>query len=156
MAKQKNMIKYCLFAALAITSFSCNPVIEIEETTAVAVTAMTDDVPVNSAQAVSADRNKITGNWVRTDAPYNLNITDVLSDGNLKAEYLNPKSINVSKANWTADVNGAINIFIELRDANYPGSNYTLFYYPDKDLLAGKYFQAVAGETYDVGFIRVK
>jgi hypothetical protein len=68
---------------------------------------------------------------------------------------LNPKSINVGRANWTLS-NGTISIYVELRDENYPGSHYTLYYMPERDLLAGKYFQAVEGVTYDVGFMRAK
>jgi len=75
--------------------------------------------------------------------------------GMMKAEYFNPKSINVGKAMW-ADAEGFLKIYIELSDENYPGSNYTLTYYPEKDLLAGKYYQAVEGTTYDVGFSRAK
>lgn len=51
---------------------------------------------------------------------------------------------------------GVLRIYIELRDENYPGSNYNLIYYPERDLFAGKYFQAVERVTYDVGFTRVK
>lgn len=104
---------------------------------------------------VSTDKNKIASSWIRTDAPYNLKIADFSDDGTLNAEYFNPKSIHVGKATWS-EINGVINIYVELRDENYPGSNYTLFYLADKDLLAGKYFQAVEGITYDVGFIRAK
>ena len=76
-------------------------------------------------------------------------------NGVMKAGYFNPKSINVSKASWSP-ANGAINIYIELRDVNYPGSNYNLTYFTGNDTLVGKYFQAVEGVTYDVGFSRKK
>ena len=99
--------------------------------------------------------NILVGNWVRTDADYKIKISDVIKDGKLKAGYFNPKSINVSKASWT-NGKGILKIYVELRDENYPGSNYNLTYYPEKDMLTGKYFQAVTGETFDVLFIRVK
>ena len=76
-------------------------------------------------------------------------------DGTLKAGYFNPNPINVGKAGWNFS-EGMMKLYIELRDENYPGSNYNLVYYPEKDLLAGKYFQAVEGVTYDVGFFRKK
>lgn len=103
----------------------------------------------------SIDKNLLLGNWVRTDADYKIKISEVAKDGKLKAGYFNPKSINVSKATWT-NSKGILKIFIELRDENYPGSTYTLRYYPEKDMLAGTYFQAVTGETFDILFSRVK
>ena len=156
MQKQKNIIHCRLLMAVVFFCFGCS---QTEETNAKVV-------PVEAAKAVSEqaksspppaaiDKNKITGNWVRTDAPYKLNISGLGDDGSLKVEYFNPKSIHVAKAGWT-NTNANMSIYVELRDENYPGSNYTLLYYPDKDLLAGKYFQAVEGETYDVGFMRVK
>jgi len=106
-------------------------------------------------KAKSIDKNLLLGNWVRTDADYKIKITEVVKEGKLKAGYFNPKSINVAKASWT-NTKGVLKIFIELRDENYPGSTYNLTYYPEKDMLSGKYFQAVARETYDVLFTRIK
>ena len=103
----------------------------------------------------SVDQKVLVGNWVRTDADYNIKILEVTKDGKLKAGYFNPKSINVAKATWKK-LNGELLIYIELRDVNYPGSNYNLTYYPGKDMLTGKYFQAVTGETYEILFTRVK
>jgi hypothetical protein len=97
----------------------------------------------------------LCGDWVRTDGTYQIKITDVFSDGKLNVGYFNPKSIHVVKSNWT-EANGIIKIYIELQDENYPGSNYTLYYYPDKDILAGKYFQAVERSTYNIAFMRSK
>jgi len=45
---------------------------------------------------------------------------------------------------------------VELRDVNYPGSTYTLNYLPDRDILAGDYYQAVQGLTFYVEFVRKK
>ena len=101
------------------------------------------------------DKKVLLGNWVRTDSDYKIKISEVSKEGKLKAGYFNPKSINVSKATWT-NTKGVLKIYIELRDENYPGSIYNLTYFPEKDMLAGKYFQAVTGETYDILFSRVK
>jgi hypothetical protein len=101
------------------------------------------------------DKKVLLGNWIRTDADYKIKISEVLKDGKLNAGYFNPKSIHVAKATWT-NAKGVLKIYIELRDENYPGSNYSLTYYPEKDLLTGKYFQAVSGETFDVIFTRIK
>ena len=101
------------------------------------------------------DKKVLLGNWVRTDSDYKIKISEVAKEGKLKAGYFNPKSINVSKATWT-NTKGVLKIYIELRDENYPGSIYNLTYFPEKDMLAGKYFQAVTGETFDILFSRVK
>jgi hypothetical protein len=105
--------------------------------------------------AVIADKNRLAGTWQRTDAQYQLVISDIASDGTLKATYRNPNPIHVSKANWV-DGKNVFSIFVELRDVNYPGSNYSLTYLPDRDMLIGKYFQAVQGVSYDVSFSRLK
>ena len=47
-------------------------------------------------------------------------------------------------------------VFIELRDVNYPGSNYHLTYDPKTDQMKGVYFQAVERQNFDVNFVRVK
>lgn len=97
----------------------------------------------------------LIGNWVRTDSNYRIEISKVSPDGTLNAIYLNPKSINVSKSEWR-EINGEIRVYIELRDENYPGSNYKIVYQPEKDSLAGYYFQAVEGATFEVEFSRIK
>ena len=116
--------------------------------------------PISAASAAPptrklADSSKLIGDWVRTDAPYEIKISEMSGNGVMKVGYFNPRSINVSKASWSP-ANGAINIYIELRDVNYPGSNYNLTYFAGSDTLVGKYFQAVEGVTYDVGFSRKK
>jgi hypothetical protein len=147
-------MKYSFYLALALSFFACNA----PESTAADVT------PATAAKTISepvpppnpaVNKDTLMGSWVRTDAPYNLNIAGFAADGTMKVAYLNPKSINVGRANWTLS-NGTISIYVELRDENYPGSHYTLYYMPERDLLAGKYFQAVEGVTYDVGFMRAK
>ena len=97
------------------------------------------------------DKKLLVGNWLRTDAGYRILISEVNDDGTLAAQYFNPNPINVGKANWE-ESNGSLKIIIELRDVNYPGSTYTLTYLPDRDILAGEYFQAAEGLTFYVEF----
>ena len=111
--------------------------------------------PVKMQQQKPVDKNLLAGDWVRTDAEYRIQISELMNDGKMKAGYFNPASINVDKAKWAFE-SGLLKVFIELKDENYPGSNYDLIYIPEKDMLAGKYFQAVEGVTYDVGFVRKK
>ncbi len=97
----------------------------------------------------------LTGDWVRTDGGYLIKIIKINEDRTLEAEYFNPNPINVGRAQWQESY-GNLKIVIELRDVNYPGSTYTLDYLPDRDILAGEYYQAVEGFTFYVEFSRVK
>lgn len=101
------------------------------------------------------DKTLLAGNWVRTDAGYRISISKINDDGTMLAHYFNPNPINVGKANWQESY-GSLKIIIELRDVNYPGSTYTLSYLPERDLLAGEYYQAVEGLTFYVEFERNK
>lgn len=101
------------------------------------------------------DKNLLIGNWVRTDAAYQITISALLDNGDMNAGYFNPKSIHVATAAW-ADADGVLQVYLELRDQGYPGSNYKLSYQPDMDMLTGEYFQAVQGATYPVEFARSK
>ncbi len=107
------------------------------------------------ASADSTVLSKLTGKWQRADGDYTVEIRSVEPGGNMDAAYFNPQPINVSKAGASRD-GSTIKLFIELRDVNYPGSRYTLIYDSANDRLAGTYFQAVARETYDVFFVRMK
>jgi hypothetical protein len=51
---------------------------------------------------------------------------------------------------------GAIRVFIELRDANYPDSAYNLTYAPPTEQIQGVYFQAALQQQFEVSFVRVK
>ncbi len=103
----------------------------------------------------AVDKNLLVGEWLRTDASYLIKINNVNSDGRLNAQYFNPKPINVESANWEG-YKGDLKIIVVLRDVNYPGSKYTLNYLPDRDMLAGEYFQAVQGSTFYIEFARRK
>ena len=109
----------------------------------------------NTTCIKTTDENLLVGDWVRTDASYLVKIIKVNKDRTLDAQYFNPNPINVGKANWEESY-GNFKIVIELRDINYPGSTYTLNYLPDRDILAGDYYQAVEGLTFYVEFARNK
>jgi hypothetical protein len=100
------------------------------------------------------NKQVLIGNWTRTDFEYRISISKINEDGTLAAQYFNPNQINVGEASW-AESYGNLKIIIELRDVNYPGSTYTLSYLPDKDMLAGEYYQAVEGLTFYVEFTRI-
>jgi hypothetical protein len=117
-------------------------------------------LPVTAAadapqSAGEVDEQRLTGRWVRPDGGYVLELKEIAKDGTVKATYFNPRPINVSKAEIRPK-EGAITLFIELRDVNYPGSTYNLRYDPKTDRLIGTYFQAVHGETYNIEFSRAK
>jgi len=86
-----------------------------------------------------------------------LNLRDEVHgiDGQTDVKYFNPDEINIAEANvslWK----GLVKLFIKLQDEGYPGSTYTLYYYEDKDALAGFYYQAVLDQTFEVVFLRKK
>jgi len=103
--------------------------------------------------AVSLDKNKLIGKWERPDGGYIIEITKAIDDGSLECRYLNPNPINVSQAKWRIH-EGELQIYVELRDVNYPGSVYSLTYDPETDKLNGSYFQAATGQTYAVEFVK--
>ena len=98
---------------------------------------------------------QLEGRWVREDGGYMLVLQDIKSDGSLKAFYFNPRQINVHEANWKFEDERLL-LYVELRDVNYPGSNYTLMFRASQHLLWGSYFQAVQKQTKDVNFVRMK
>ena len=107
--------------------------------------------------AFAADQvfEKLEGRWRRADGGYVLDIRKVRPDGAMDAAYLNPRPINVSKAQATRD-GATVRVFVELRAPNYPGSTYTLTYDSKRDELYGVYYQAVEGRSFDVVFTRMK
>jgi len=110
------------------------------------------EVPTQKEQITT---ERLIGRWVRPDGGYVLAIRSVQDKGTLDASYYNPRSINVSSAEWRRE-NGLLTVYVELRDKNYPGSQYTLRYFPEEDALAGTYFQAVHKQTFEIIFIRQK
>ncbi len=98
---------------------------------------------------------RLEGRWVRPDGGYLLELWGIKKDGSVSAAYYNPRPIKVFIAKWSRK-DGKINLFVELRDLNYPGSKYNLQYDPKSDRLRGTYFQAVEKQTFDIEFVRAK
>jgi hypothetical protein len=118
-----------------------------------AVSAGDDKGP--AVKITQAELNRIAGKWLRPDGGYLLELSDVKPDGKLKAAYFNPRPINVAMAEWRS-MGERIQVFVELRDVNYPGSTYTLIYDIERDRFEGYYYQAVMKQTFDVVFERTK
>jgi hypothetical protein len=97
----------------------------------------------------------LNGRWLRVDGGYVLEIRAVDASGKIDAVYLNPKPINVAKADATRD-GSTVKVLVELRAPNYPGSTYTLTYDPTHDQLEGIYFQAALQQRFDVVFVKMK
>ena len=97
----------------------------------------------------------LKGKWYRLDGGYIIEIKNIEPSGKIEAAYYNPKPINVSMAG-AKDVDGIIEVFIELRDSGYPGSTYTLTYDDKRDELRGVYFHAGIKTEFDVAFVRMK
>lgn len=106
-----------------------------------------------ATNASAAELQRLLGRWERTEGGYVIEIKEILPGGKLSAAYFNPRAINVSQAEATKDA-GAVKVFLELRDQNYPGATYKLTYDPEHDRLAGEYFQPLLGETYQIMFVR--
>lgn len=116
--------------------------------------------PASSPAAAGADRaparvgfEKLVGRWLRADGGYVLEIRAVSPEGQVEATYLNPRPINVARAE-AARGDDLVTLLVELRDVNYPGSTYRLWYDPRRDTLEGTYYQAAQHVTYDVTFER--
>lgn len=110
---------------------------------------------ISAGEKAKPDFGALKGRWVRPDGGYILSVKDVDSGGKMDAAYYNPRPINVSKAQATQEGEN-LKVFIELRDAGYPGSTYTLIYAPKTDRLSGVYYQAAIGQRFDVIFVRSK
>jgi hypothetical protein len=95
----------------------------------------------------------LNGRWLRPDGGYVMDVRSAQPDGKLDVAYFNPRSINVSRAEWRRESDG-LHVFVELRDQNYPGATYKLRYLPENDQLSGEYFQPIYQQTFDVYFIR--
>ena len=105
--------------------------------------------------AGKADFQSLVGKWVRPDGGYVISVRSVDSDGRVDAGYFNPRPINVSQAQASAE-GRTIKLFIELQAAGYPGSTYELIYDPANDVLAGIYFQAAMQQHFQVVFVRTE
>ncbi len=125
--------------------------------TAEKVTKDTITTPPATNVPAKPDQDRLIGRWVRTDSNgnYIIEISSATSTGNLEASYFNPNPIKVGHAEWQKK-NGSVEVIIELRDVNYPGSTYTLNFNPSENRLSGNYYQAVQGTNFDVEFARIK
>ena len=103
--------------------------------------------------ALAQDYSELNGEWVRPDGGYILQVRNARTNGSVDAAYFNPGPINVAEANVSIR-QGMKTLFVKLQDKGYPGSTYTLYYFEDKDALAGFYFQANMGQTFEVVFVR--
>lgn len=113
--------------------------------------AVPDTTVINPAP----DLNVLSGKWRRMDGGYELHISNIKSEGTFQAGYFNPNPIHVESTKWEF-TNNYLYVMVKLQDVNYPGSTYTLQYFPEVDKLAGVYYQAVEGTNYDVVFDRVR
>ena len=129
-----------LFAVVLFVWLLCSPVLAGQE----------EDIKESSGFTAA---KRLEGRWVRENGGYVLILQDIKADGSIKAFYLNPRSINVHEATWKFE-DDRIFLYVELRDVNYPGSNYTLMYRASNDSLWGSYYQAVQKQTMDVKFVR--
>ena len=118
-----------------------------------------NDISPAAAQTAEAgakpEFQKLKGRWVRPDGGYVVEIKSVTDGGKMDAAYFNPGPIHVSQAEASLD-SGAVRVFIELRDENYPGCTYTLIYDPKNDQLNGIYYQALQQQSYEVVFVRME
>jgi hypothetical protein len=105
--------------------------------------------------ATDSGFGRLNGRWLRPDGGYVLDIRSVDAGGTIEAVYLNPRPITIAQAEATRD-GSTLNVLVELRAPNYPGSTYTLTYDPGRDQLAGTYFQAALQQRFDVIFVRMK
>jgi hypothetical protein len=119
--------------------------------------------PVNAGKPTQAkdmpglgeDARRLIGRWTRPDGGYIIEIRNLDANGLADAGYFNPRPIHVSQAVVTRRDN-ALELFMELRDAGYPGSTYTLVYDAQRDLLGGIYYQAAMNQSFEVIFLRTK
>lgn len=127
---------------------------------AFALQTPSDSAAQSKKEPVSETKSKtgfdvLKGRWLRPDGGYIIQIRSVEGSGKIDVGYFNPQPINVLKAHATRE-SGKLKVFIELRDAGYPGSTYTLTYDPKDDVLRGVYYQAVMKQSFDVYFTRMK
>ncbi len=113
--------------------------------------------PSSTNVSAQTDQNLLIGRWTRTDSEgaYVIEIKSASSDGKLEASYFNPNPIKVGHAEWQ-NKNGKLVVVVELRDANYPGSTYTLNFIPSESRMIGNYYQAVQGQNFEVEFVRAR
>jgi len=148
----KTMTKRILHATLIAVAISSLPA---SAQPVAPPAAQASKPPAKNVAKAKTSFQQLKGRWQRTDGGYIIEIRSVEPGGKLNAAYFNPRPINVSIAEASQD-SGTVRVFVELRDANYPGSTYHLSYDPATDRLDGTYFQAAIEQTFNVSFLRVK
>lgn len=117
-------------------------------------TAKTAQTTQSASTQSKAEFEKLKGKWLRPDGGYVLQIKAFDETGKAEASYFNPNPIKISKAQASRE-DGAIKLFVELRDMGYPGCTYKLTYDAQTDQLKGVYYQAALQESYDIFFQRM-
>lgn len=107
----------------------------------------------DSSSAGNPDFGVLVGSWQRTDGSYLIRVSDIKTDGQVKAEYFNPRPVNIVESTVSTQ-KGLIKLFIKFQDKGYEGSTYTLYYYAEKDALLGFYYQAAMDRTFETIFLR--
>lgn len=110
-------------------------------------------LPPDEPDSGPAELKLLVGRWVRTDTPYVIEIRAAREDGTLEAAYYNPSPINVARAEAKQKQHG-LEVFVELRDVNYPGATYKLTFDRTTDRLSGVYFQPALQQSFQVAFVR--
>jgi hypothetical protein len=150
----KTKVPALVVGVLLVIGFTgCDP-----KSAQVETPVVTSPVASNAPAAVVTATNEfavLQGKWQRGDGDYLIEIKSATVDGKLDARYFNPRPINVSQAQASRK-DDSFQVFVELRDVNYPGSTYKLIYDAKSDQLFGEYFQAAMKQTFDVAFGRVK
>ena len=108
---------------------------------------------LNNESDLDIASKTLKGSWVRDDGNYTIKIKDVMENGKLDVEYLNPDPIHIGQSEWRIK-DGYLQLYVELRDKNYPGSLYQLTYDKKKKILNGTYYQAVDLLTFEVYFTK--
>jgi hypothetical protein len=141
---------WCIGVTLIAVAFIC-----VAGMSGDAAALAAEKTEAGKATSEQTDYQRLEGKWVRPDGGYVLELKNIRKDGSLTAAYFNPRPIKVFRAE-ASKKDGAIALFVELRDVNYPGSTYKLQYDSATDRLKGTYFQAVERQTFDVQFLRLK
>jgi len=111
-------------------------------------------IVIYNQQAKTVGYGCLIGKWVRPNGGYILDIKSINRDGKIEMAYLNPRPINVSKAQANTKA-GKIKLFIELRDKGYPGSYYTLTFDSETNRLVGVYHHLVLNQNFDIYFVKI-
>jgi len=96
---------------------------------------------------------QVIAQWARTDGDYILDIKKFNTDSTLEAAYYNPQPIHIAETRWKMQ-EGYVYFYVLFEDEGYPGSYYSLGYFPEEDRLYGVYFQAVQQQQFEVFFER--